>query len=76
LPDINEQIPKLRYLAVYVLDLLKRTKAETRNLTLSIIHEVDSGINGRADVLRAECPAVCLSLHFAHQAISSRLRSE
>jgi len=37
LSDINEQISKLRYLAVYVLDLLKRTKSETRDRALSII---------------------------------------
>lgn len=31
LSDVNEQIAELRYLAVYVLDLLKRTKSETRD---------------------------------------------
>lgn len=48
LSDVNEQISELRYLTVYVLDLLKRTKSETRApsiIPFGIIAEIIVGIH-------------------------------
>jgi len=70
LSDINEQISKLRYLAVYVLDLLKRTKSETRDRAPSIIpvETPDSRVLQRGN----NAPLVTIVIIFSHQYFSHR----
>lgn len=67
LSDINEQIAELRYLAVYVLYLLKR-KSETRHQVRSIDYPRNSGNAGCA-FTREYCSRYSLLLYFPRRAI-------
>lgn len=66
LSDINEQISELRYLAVYVLDLLKRMKSETRDRAPFGVAETPARFN----VAIMFSSSLSLLLYFSRRAIS------